>query len=206
MANMAEKQDSVNEFEADASTAGRLCSICQTTIIAGERICTCPHCTLPFHGECWKENRGCSAYGCEGASKVEQKAPAVVEPVSDAWAGEKPCPSCGRTIKAQALKCRFCGAAFDTRNVITRDEFKRREYEGTEYTSARNKIIALFLLSAAGCLSPLALLLACILVSQKNLMGIDYNRLPATLKAVVVSSIGISSLLLFIMAMLVLFD
>jgi hypothetical protein len=24
----------------------------------------CPHCGLPFHAECWEENRGCSAYGC----------------------------------------------------------------------------------------------------------------------------------------------
>lgn len=203
---MAENQEPIAEVEADAAAAGRLCSICQTSIIAGEKICACPHCALPFHGECWRENRGCSAYGCLGAAKTEQKAPAVVEPVSDAWAGEKPCPSCNRTIKAQALKCRFCGASFDTRNVISKGDFSRREYEGNEYSAVRNKVIGLFLLSAAGCLCPLALILACILVSQKNFMGIDYNRLPATLKAVVYSSIGVSSLLLFIMGMLVIFD
>jgi hypothetical protein len=55
------------------STIGALrtpmCSICQNAIEPGEELCTCRACQLPFHGECWKENRGCSAYGCPEVGK-----------------------------------------------------------------------------------------------------------------------------------------
>jgi hypothetical protein len=40
------------------------CSICQCSIEPGESRNSCPTCHLPFHLECWQENRGCSAYGC----------------------------------------------------------------------------------------------------------------------------------------------
>ncbi|MBI3831069.1 MAG: hypothetical protein HY291_16235 [Planctomycetes bacterium] len=191
-------------FAADAATAGQLCSICQTAVIAGEQVCKCPYCGLPFHMECWLENRGCSAYGCQGAPKTVKVEAA--HPVSNAWGDEKPCPACGKTIKAEALKCRFCGEAFGTRDVISREEFKSREYEGKEFTTVRNKVIGLFLLSALGCLAPLGLIFNGMLIKQGNLMGIDYKRLPATLKAAVWCSVGVSALLCFIMVLLMVFD
>lgn len=199
-----EQVPAAQEFEAGTKTAGKLCSICQTAIIAGERIVYCPTCSLPFHSECWKENKGCSAYGCASAPKTVKHAEA--QPVTNAWGGEKPCPACGRTIKAEALKCRFCGSSFDTRDVIAKDEYARREYEGQEYAAARNKIVGLFLLSAMGCLSPLALILTVVLVTSKEFMGIDYRRLPATLKAVLWCSIGISCLMILIGALVLVLD
>ena len=192
-------------FEADASIAGKLCSICQTAVIAGEQVVSCPHCALPFHAECWNENQGCSAYGCKGAPRTA-KPKVDVEQTSNAWAGEKNCPSCGRKIKGNALKCRFCGASFETRDVISRSEYAQREYEGTEFASARNKCIALFLLAASGCLSPIALILIGILVANKNFMGLDYHRLPSTLKALLLSSIGISALMLVLLLVVCIFD
>jgi len=42
-----------------------LCSICQTAIAEAEERTTCPSCGLEFHAACWKENYGCSAYGCD---------------------------------------------------------------------------------------------------------------------------------------------
>lgn len=192
-------------FRADGSTAGKVCSICQTAIIAGEDILTCGHCALPFHVDCWKENQGCSAYGCESAPKtIKPSAPAAA--VSDAWGSEKPCPSCGKSIKAEALKCRFCGASFQTRNVISRGDYARREYEGKEYANVRNKAIVLFLLSVAGCLAPLGVLMCAILIYNKTLMGIDYNRLPPTLKAVVWSGICVGGFLIFFCGLLIAFD
>jgi hypothetical protein len=41
-----------------------LCSICQTAIETDESKVDCDACGLPFHEDCWRENRGCSAYGC----------------------------------------------------------------------------------------------------------------------------------------------
>lgn len=41
-----------------------ICSICQSPIQRVEATHGCPSCGLLFHEECWKENRGCAAYGC----------------------------------------------------------------------------------------------------------------------------------------------
>src|SRR5437763_261566 len=122
------------EQEAGPGIAGKVCSICQTGIIAGERVLECSFCGLPFHAECWDENRGCSAYGCQGAPKTV-KGDVEAQPLTNAWGGEKPCPNCGKSIKASALKCRFCGAAFESRDVIGGKEYAAREYEGNEYTA-----------------------------------------------------------------------
>lgn len=190
---------------ADGQTAGKSCSICQTTIIAGEQAVRCPHCELPFHQECWKENKGCSAYGCKGAPPTVKTA-VDSTPFSNAWGAEKLCPSCKKTIKSEALKCRFCGANFDSRDVISSEQYASREYEGNDYAAARNKLVGLFLLSAAGCLAPLGLILCGLLAYNKEFMGLDYRRLPSTLKALLWSSIGVATLLMFILALLVVFD
>jgi hypothetical protein len=42
-----------------------LCSICQTPILTTEERTACPSCHLTFHAQCWAENFGCSAYGCD---------------------------------------------------------------------------------------------------------------------------------------------
>ncbi|MCW8133944.1 MAG: hypothetical protein KIS92_26600 [Planctomycetota bacterium] len=191
-------------FPANEQYAGQSCSICQTAVIAGEQMLTCPHCALPFHAECWAENRGCSAYGCKGAPPTVKSA--ETQPVSNAWGEEKPCPSCGKSIKAEALKCRFCGANFDTRDVITRKDYESREYEGTEYNAARNKVVMMFLLSAAACLAPLGLILCSMLIFNKSLAGVQYSRLPMTLKAVLWCGLGVGSLLVFLFLLLVAFD
>src|SRR5882724_11294773 len=57
-------------ISADPSSAASVavsdvrCSICQCSFESGESRTSCPTCHLPFHAECWQENRGCSAYGC----------------------------------------------------------------------------------------------------------------------------------------------
>src|SRR5256885_14618716 len=43
----------------------RECGICQSAIQPAEQTTTCPSCNLTFHSECWQENLGCAAYGCE---------------------------------------------------------------------------------------------------------------------------------------------
>ena len=45
-----------------------MCSICQCPIDIGEHRTLCSVCGLPFHEECWRENLGCSAYGCSNVN------------------------------------------------------------------------------------------------------------------------------------------
>lgn len=199
------QQPRPKDFEAGPELAGKMCSICQSNIITGEKVLECPYCGLPFHGECWDENRGCSAYGCQGAPKTA-KAEVETQPVSNAWGDEKPCPACGKTIKASAIKCRYCGAAFDSRDVIDQKQYASREYEGTEYNSVRNKTIFLFLLSAAACLAPIGLILNLVLIYSGGIMGMQFKRMPPALKAVVYCATGVSAILIVIMMLLVALD
>ena len=189
---------------AGSETAGRLCAICQSGIVAGERILHCPSCDLPFHEECWNENRGCSAYGCKSAPITSNMKP-TLETTSNAW-GDKQCPSCLRKIKAEALKCRFCGAIFETRDIITRQEFATREYDGQEYNAARNKVVMLFILSVLGCLAPVGIIMTGILIFSGEILGVSFRRLPGALKALAWAGFGIGCLLMFLLVVFLAVD
>lgn len=41
-----------------------ICGACQTPISVLEETTRCPDCGVAFHADCWKENFGCSSYGC----------------------------------------------------------------------------------------------------------------------------------------------
>lgn len=57
------------------------CSICQTAIHSDEEQKSCPSCHLTFHQQCWEENLGCGAYGCD---QVNILAPAAETPTETA--------------------------------------------------------------------------------------------------------------------------
>jgi hypothetical protein len=48
-----------------------VCSVCQHPIEADDERTACNRCGLPFHEECWKENLGCSAYGCSNVNALK---------------------------------------------------------------------------------------------------------------------------------------
>lgn len=71
-----------------------ICSICQSPIIAGEVVTSCPTCSQNYHTECWLANQGCAAYGCahvgaepekmELGQLVTQDLPQSAEPAASA--------------------------------------------------------------------------------------------------------------------------
>ena len=154
-------------FYAGSDTAGKSCAICQSTIVAGESILYCPDFGLPFHDECWKENHGCSQYGCDSAPETVKDESGAVSS-SSVWGDEKDYPACGKKIKARAQKCRWCGADFGTRDLVSATEYASREYEGKEYTVARNKVVGIFLFTATGCLAPLGAIPFGVLIFRKK--------------------------------------
>jgi pSer/pThr/pTyr-binding forkhead associated (FHA) protein len=61
--------------EMEASRPHPTCSICQTDILSSEASTRCPSCRLTFHEQCWQENYGCSAYGCDQVNVLAPMAP-----------------------------------------------------------------------------------------------------------------------------------
>jgi hypothetical protein len=193
----------MNIINADAKFAGKLCSICQTKIIIGEDVVKCSACELPFHHECWQENKGCSAYGCTNAPATEKK---EVVDNSVSWNKDKKCPSCFKLIKAKALKCHYCKAEFDTTEEVSVGRYSEREYTDDAFTQARNKIIALFLLSMTGFLSPFMLVIVLILIYGGSFWGVEFKRMPAVLKIFSYICMGLNIFLILILILLTLFD
>ena len=51
--------------------AEQSCPFCGDAFGAEDSLVVCPDCKAIYHSDCWKENRGCSTYGCESARHVE---------------------------------------------------------------------------------------------------------------------------------------
>jgi hypothetical protein len=51
----------------------RVCGICHSPITAVDQVTDCGSCGLPFHAECWIENHGCSAYGCDQVGALDRR-------------------------------------------------------------------------------------------------------------------------------------
>lgn len=51
----------------------RVCGVCHSAISSAEATATCPSCKLLFHADCWHENRGCSAYGCDQVNVLDAR-------------------------------------------------------------------------------------------------------------------------------------
>ena len=102
--------------------------------------------------------------------------------------------------------CRFCGAIFETRDIITRQEFATREYDGQEYNAARNKVVMLFILSVLGCLAPVGIIMTGILIFSGEILGVSFRRLPGALKALAWAGFGIGCLLMFLLVVFLAVD
>ena len=101
---------------------GNVCPFCKTEIKEGEEVKVCPECGIPHHAACWKENKGCTTFGCKEQHYEEQHTnPMDVcakcgAPLGD---GQDFCPKCG-TPKGGKRKnvCSKCGAELDDGQVF----------------------------------------------------------------------------------------
>ncbi len=90
---------------------GAKCPYCQTKVRRGELIKICPFCGLPHHWECWRENGGCTTYGCEGTLQDRGVDPAAA--ARRAVTGDEPttrvCRNCHQEHEYRDVVCPHCG-------------------------------------------------------------------------------------------------
>jgi RNA polymerase subunit RPABC4/transcription elongation factor Spt4 len=87
--------DCVSEF------AGKTCPYCKSTFKEEDIVVECPKCGIPHHEECWKENGGCSTFGC-----TERH-----EAVSSQQQPNNACRSCGALMDEDQMFCPKCGTS-----------------------------------------------------------------------------------------------
>lgn len=137
-----------------ARGSGPVCAICFTPIAAGEAKNACPACQAEYHAECWQENGGCAVYGCSQVPVIEKRQ-ALEIPVSYWGQENKQCPNCKREILAAAVRCRHCGATFDSARPQDAAEFQQRSELTQRLPALRRTVVWLFVFSVVPCLAPI---------------------------------------------------
>lgn len=138
-----------------AKADGRpVCAICLSPIADADAKSACPSCHAEYHAECWQENGGCAVYGCSQVPVVEKRQ-AIEIPISYWGQENKNCPKCGRQILAAAVRCRHCGATFESARPQDADEFQQRSELSKRLPSAKRMIIWMFIFSVVTCLAPI---------------------------------------------------
>ena len=136
-------------------TGTAVCAICQSPVETGEGVTECPGCHARYHTDCWQENQGCAVYGCSEVPPTETLQSLEI-PVSYWGQEEKPCPVCGQVILAAAVRCRHCGATFQSARPETADEFHSRAHLQNRSAGLRTSTIWLFIFCLLPCTAPLA--------------------------------------------------
>jgi hypothetical protein len=152
---------SLNAIVAGPSDVGLTCSICLSAICTGDALHRCVACDQLYHNECWSEVGGCGTFGCKEAPAVDKSADSPQAPLT-AWGDEKNCPICGETIKSIALKCRYCGATFETADPQSVGDLRRSASQKAELASVQQSVIALFVVALLGLCAPLIVIVSLI--------------------------------------------
>lgn len=148
---------------------GVLCPTCQSDVTGAEPLVICPDCQQTHHLECWAEIGGCATYGCRQAPALPKAQPTgSPRPAGAGWGDEKNCPNCGESIKASALRCRFCRTEFDTADPLSAGELRRRKQQRSTSEQLRWILPLTFALSIPGCLAPLMLIVAVCLLGFRS--------------------------------------
>jgi len=132
----------------------RKCAICLSPVLDSETKHTCPACAAEYHADCWEENGGCAIYGCSQVPVIEKRQ-AIDIPVSYWGQENKQCPNCHREILAAAVRCRYCGATFESARPQDISEFQQRGELKLRLPAARRTVIWLFVFSVLPCLAPI---------------------------------------------------
>jgi len=131
------------------------CPICQCNINHTEKITICPQCKTGYHADCWNEIGGCAIYGCPQTPVTEHRTELEIPPAY--WGQEnKPCPACGAIILASAIRCRNCGATFQSSRPQDQNEYNSQIEIQKRLPELRRAVILIFIFCIIPLSSPIA--------------------------------------------------
>ena len=64
----------VGAHAAAGDEVGKTCPYCRFPVKPGEQAYLCPACKVVHHMDCWRENQGCTTYGCRGPAAAPMPA------------------------------------------------------------------------------------------------------------------------------------
>jgi hypothetical protein len=174
---------------SDSGNTSAVCPVCQSNVADGQEAVDCPECRTLYHRECWDYNEGCAVYGC---SQTTPARPLDASEVPASYWGreDKQCPSCGQSILAAAVRCRFCGAVFDAQPEDA-ESYRLHVERQNRAPSYKKKCILLLVAGVLPCSAPLAALVGGIWLARRR--G-DLKSLPTLYPAM--AWIGLASALL----------
>jgi TM2 domain-containing membrane protein YozV len=114
------------------------CPYCQTGFRQEERFRECPQCHMPHHEDCWRENGGCTTFGCNGqpTARPAPAPPGDWPPAADSDHIElslddlSRCAACGEEISVWDETCRRCGTPTSLPPSLARRHNGQARYPG----------------------------------------------------------------------------
>lgn len=132
------------------SEVGGTCPYCRAEITPTDRTRVCPACHTPHHADCWKENKGCTVFGCSMAPPDEEKISVHLIPSNPASRPQHipssnprvpspqrpPVPTyLGQSIAVTLLCCMPFGIAAIVNAAQVNSKLKAGDYEGAVASS-----------------------------------------------------------------------
>lgn len=153
------ERDQTSQPERHLSSKSDICCpTCQSPFEPDESKTRCPECGTEYHLDCWNEIGGCAVYGCSKVPPTKGREDIEI-PVSYWGQEHKKCPSCGVEILAAAIRCRYCGAIFESSRPEEISEYNRLQRLRMNLPSLRRNSVLLFIFNALTCTAPFAAVL-----------------------------------------------